>query len=600
MFGCVGGGGFSSKCKSRIKLIRSRLVVIKKRKTATIEYLKKAMAGLLKNGLDINAYGRAEGLINELDHLSCYELIEQFCECILEKLSSMRKQRDCPPESREAVASLMFAAARFADLPELRDLRCIFTNRYGNFMESDINQQFVRKLESRPPSMDQKLQLMRNVSRDYSINWDSKGFSERISNPITSASDRVDKCESVLKGKYGAVAKTEKDDAVIKVDISSKERRHTPPRHEVKTDSSKERRHNPPRHEVKTDGSKGRQHTPPRHELKMDSNQVILPIANRGDHCPPFDCNKLGHRGSAENLKPQSTNNVIPPYIKTEGTKYGTGMEICPVGFDHCKPTDLSPDSRGIAYNGEKKNQVGLNQAVHEKSLVPVVAWSNGSGDENACNLDDSAVEAHLKLKSVRRKKQLKLLAHENYATTEDDVPVSRNSNGRRSQGNRRGIRRTYDDGHDEEDMIMDELLIHYSNKSTNKGSRPPKALRAPVHDSDASKSPLHQNNIGARLNSESSFPPKGAKAPARSSDASKSPLHRNKQEDRMNSESSLPPARVASLPSQRTTPTEATKVPVRAASLEPNLLSPHVHPKLPDYDDLAARFAVLRGELRK
>lgn len=36
--------------------------------------------------------------------------------------------------------------------------------------------------------MDQKLQLMRNVSRDYSINWDSKGFSERISNPITSAS----------------------------------------------------------------------------------------------------------------------------------------------------------------------------------------------------------------------------------------------------------------------------------------------------------------------------------------------------------------------------------------------------------------------------
>lgn len=405
--------------------------------------------------------------------------------------------------------------------------------------------------------------------------------------------DRVDKCESVLKGKYGAVAKTEKDDAVIKVDISSKERRHTPPRHKVETDSSKERRHTPPRHEVKTDGSKGRQHTPPRHELKMDSNQVILPTAKRGDHCPPFDYNKLGHRGSA--VKPQSTNNVIPPYIKTEGTKYGTGMEICHVGSDHCKPTDLSPDSRGIAYNGEKKNQVGLNQVVHEKSLVAVVAGSNGSGDENACNLDDSAVEAHLKLKSVRRKKQLELLAHENYATTEDNVPVSRNSNGRRTQGNRRGIRRTYDDGHDEEDMIMDELLIHYSNKSTNKGSRPPRG--APAHASDASKSPLHQNNIGARLNSESSFQPKGTKAPARSSDASKLPLHRNKQEDRMNSESSLPPARVASLPSQRTTPTEATKVPVRAASLEPNLLRPHVHPKLPDYDDLVA---VLRGELRK
>ena len=36
--------------------------------------------------------------------------------------------------------------------------------------------------------MDQKLQLMRDVSRDFSINWDSKGFRERISNPVTSAS----------------------------------------------------------------------------------------------------------------------------------------------------------------------------------------------------------------------------------------------------------------------------------------------------------------------------------------------------------------------------------------------------------------------------
>lgn len=49
--------------------------------------------------------------------------------------------RDCPPESREAVASLMFAAARFADLRELCELRCIFTQRYGSSMESAINRE---------------------------------------------------------------------------------------------------------------------------------------------------------------------------------------------------------------------------------------------------------------------------------------------------------------------------------------------------------------------------------------------------------------------------------------------------------------------------
>lgn len=40
-----------------------------------------------------------------------------------------------------AVSSLMFGAARFSDLPELRDLRQIFQERYGNSMECYVNQE---------------------------------------------------------------------------------------------------------------------------------------------------------------------------------------------------------------------------------------------------------------------------------------------------------------------------------------------------------------------------------------------------------------------------------------------------------------------------
>lgn len=39
------------------------------------------------------------------------------------------------------MASLMFAAARFADLRELCELRCIFTQRYESSMESAINKE---------------------------------------------------------------------------------------------------------------------------------------------------------------------------------------------------------------------------------------------------------------------------------------------------------------------------------------------------------------------------------------------------------------------------------------------------------------------------
>lgn len=48
--------------------------------------------------------------------------------------------RQCPEECRETVACLMFAAARYSDLPELRDLRDLFKERYGDGLECYVNQ----------------------------------------------------------------------------------------------------------------------------------------------------------------------------------------------------------------------------------------------------------------------------------------------------------------------------------------------------------------------------------------------------------------------------------------------------------------------------
>ena len=66
---------------------------------------------------------------------------------------------------------------------------------------------------------------------------------------------------------------------------------------------------------------------------------------------------------------------------------------------------------------------------------------------------------------------------------------------------------------------------------------------------------------------------------------------------NRIKSDSDVPPVRTASLPLEPTLP-EATKKHVRTTSLQPEMLSMagHVHPKLPEYDDLAARIAALKG----
>ncbi|RDX78596.1 IST1-like protein, partial [Mucuna pruriens] len=175
------GRGFAAKCKSLIKLTKSRIDVIRRKRRATEKFLKKDIVDLLHNGLDINAYGRAEGLVVELTLSSCYGFVEQCCEFVLKHLPAMQKLSTCPEECRMAVSSLMFAAARFSDLPELRDLRQIFQERYGNGMECYVNQEFAANLNFKSSTLENKVCLMQEIASEFSINWDSNAFKLRMS-----------------------------------------------------------------------------------------------------------------------------------------------------------------------------------------------------------------------------------------------------------------------------------------------------------------------------------------------------------------------------------------------------------------------------------
>lgn len=154
-----------------------------------LKYLKNDIADLLKTGLDDNAYCRAEGVLAELNLSRCYDFLEQYCDHISNNLSVMYKQRECPEECREAVASLIFAAARFADVPELRQLRSIFTERYGNFIECHVNKEFLQNLKAVPPTKEMKIQLMKEIASESGIEWNSKALEQKLYNPLVSEQD---------------------------------------------------------------------------------------------------------------------------------------------------------------------------------------------------------------------------------------------------------------------------------------------------------------------------------------------------------------------------------------------------------------------------
>ncbi|EPS68178.1 hypothetical protein M569_06595, partial [Genlisea aurea] len=171
---------FFSKCKSIFKVTRKRIEMIMKKRNAMQKYMRNDILELLRNNLDINAYGRAEGLMVEMKRSDCYELVDGFCSHLLTNLESISKQRECPEDCREAVSSLMYAAARFADLPELRDLRTLFSDRYGKSIDLYVNKQFLEKLKPGVSPKRVELNLLEEIASGSGLDWSSKALENSL------------------------------------------------------------------------------------------------------------------------------------------------------------------------------------------------------------------------------------------------------------------------------------------------------------------------------------------------------------------------------------------------------------------------------------
>ncbi|EOA16104.1 hypothetical protein CARUB_v10004237mg [Capsella rubella] len=180
MFDGLLGRGFAPKGKPLIKLTKNRIDVLRRKKTATIKFLKKDLADLVINGHDANAYSRVGGLLDELRYLWNLDFLEQTCDFVYKQLSTMQKIGECPEECREAVSSLMFAASGFSELPELRELRQMFHEKYADSLGLFVNQELVENMSSKPFSMEKKIKLMEDVALEFSIRWDSRDFEKRI------------------------------------------------------------------------------------------------------------------------------------------------------------------------------------------------------------------------------------------------------------------------------------------------------------------------------------------------------------------------------------------------------------------------------------
>ncbi|KAJ8749816.1 hypothetical protein K2173_013219 [Erythroxylum novogranatense] len=636
------GRGYTSKCKSLIKLTKSRIDVIRRKRNATLKFLRKDIADLLAHGLDINAYGRAEGLMAEMILSSCYDFVEHCCDFVLKHLSVMQKMSHCPEDCREAVSSLMVAAARFSDLPELRDLRNIFVERYGDSVDLFADQKFQENLFPKSFMMENKVELMQDIASEFSINWDSRGFSQTMSGPSASAQDKPK--------TFGSLCTNDDKHSSSKYDFSSKERPvHINDGNRLFNDGPNPRLINEvPSNECKEPSVKkgtmlskdkkdsvfqekheARLH---KHEIWKDDSPIeILRLGGssskkkmqrvdngskiheeRENSMPKRDRQDMLTRGQADSIpRPggmwlkngeketmtsngyvelhKNTNSIgdvreeemqklkspyrkalPPPYTKPntkfkEG-KYGATFGSLPTGSDGNVVDDPLRDNRSNAGNGSEKIQEQVYRNEHEKQSVGFTRECGPGHDRMDYYQDDSVHNPIPKPRSSRRR-QPKLYSNvDDGSNLEDAGVVKRRSRSRRKDDSKRGLQILVDEHHhdDEEERVIDRLLIHYSKKPS-------------AYESEK----VRRKSRNRRTNNQGS-----------EDDRSRQHVGRDGPDEMVPHQ-----PRSISLP-QTQTSSEATKVFTRAASFQSDGSNParHVHPKLPDYDDLAARFAALKS----
>ncbi|XP_050373014.1 uncharacterized protein LOC126790711 isoform X2 [Argentina anserina] len=182
----------SSKCKTAAKMAVARIKLLRNKRQVVVKQMRRDIASLLQKGEDATARIRVEHVIREQNVLSANEFIELFCELIVSRLQIIAKQRDCPADLKEGIASLIFATPRCSEIPELVALRNIFEKKYGrDFVaaatdlrpDCGVNRILIDKLSVRTPTGEVKLKIMKEIAKEYQVDWDTTECEQELLKP---------------------------------------------------------------------------------------------------------------------------------------------------------------------------------------------------------------------------------------------------------------------------------------------------------------------------------------------------------------------------------------------------------------------------------
>ncbi|XP_050373511.1 uncharacterized protein LOC126791148 [Argentina anserina] len=174
----LGRSSKTSKLKPLLALALSRLAVLKTQRQAKCGLSRSDVLQLLQLGQHERALLRVEQVIKEQNMLDVYIMIERYCNLLIERVHLIEQERECPEELREAVSSILYAASRCGDFPELQEIRSILSAHFGKEFTTRclelrnncaVSLIMTQKLSTKMPTMENRMKVLKEIAVENSI-----------------------------------------------------------------------------------------------------------------------------------------------------------------------------------------------------------------------------------------------------------------------------------------------------------------------------------------------------------------------------------------------------------------------------------------------
>ncbi|CAM0872352.1 unnamed protein product [Alopecurus aequalis] len=166
----------TAKLKSLLGLTISRIAVARRPRVARKSIASSDVCQLLALGQLDRALSRAEQVIQEDNMLEAFNIIELYCNRLIEQAAQLDKPPECNEELREAAASIMFAAGWCGDLQELLFARTILADKFGSdfvVMAKEgtgiVDPILVWKLAGNTSNMELKKKVTKEIATENNI-----------------------------------------------------------------------------------------------------------------------------------------------------------------------------------------------------------------------------------------------------------------------------------------------------------------------------------------------------------------------------------------------------------------------------------------------